>query len=76
MKHHDVPIKEFDSPSKLDSTAICLYHMICNDIEAFLSHTAAWILRAPFAIPGAVGMIMHSGDVQLTFGEPSEYFDL
>ncbi|KAE9554370.1 hypothetical protein FO519_002429 [Halicephalobus sp. NKZ332] len=75
VKHAETPTKEFDSSSKLDSTAICLYHMICNDIEAFLSHTAAWILRAPFAIPGAVGMIMHSGDVQLTFGEHnSTYF--
>uniref|UniRef100_A0AC35EWL3 Protein kinase domain-containing protein n=1 Tax=Panagrolaimus sp. PS1159 TaxID=55785 RepID=A0AC35EWL3_9BILA len=69
VKKFDTFEKEFDSIKKLDSTAICLYHMICNDVEAFLSHTPAWILRSPFALPRIVGVIMHNGDVHLTFGD-------
>uniref|UniRef100_A0AC34F0I7 Protein kinase domain-containing protein n=1 Tax=Panagrolaimus sp. ES5 TaxID=591445 RepID=A0AC34F0I7_9BILA len=69
VKKHEIFEKEFDSIKKLDSTAICLYHMICNDVEAFLSHTPAWILRSPFALPRIVGVIMHNGDVHLTFGD-------
>uniref|UniRef100_A0A914XZ31 Protein kinase domain-containing protein n=1 Tax=Panagrolaimus superbus TaxID=310955 RepID=A0A914XZ31_9BILA len=69
VKKYDKFEKEFDSIKKLDSTAICLYHMICNDVEAFLSHTPAWIIRSPFALPRIVGVIMHNGDVHLTFGD-------
>lgn len=43
--------------------------MICNDVEAFLSHTPAWMLRSPFALPRIVGIIMHNGDINLTFGD-------
>uniref|UniRef100_A0A7E4V005 PK_Tyr_Ser-Thr domain-containing protein n=1 Tax=Panagrellus redivivus TaxID=6233 RepID=A0A7E4V005_PANRE len=74
VKRSEAPEKEFDSAAKLDCTAICLYHMVCNDVEAYLSHTPAWLLRSPFALPSLVGIIMHNGDVHLTFADSGSIY--